>query len=163
MTDSYADYVVVLNGTANANMTVKLETLANKKRVYVSTCDIYTGDASELGASKAVARAAATGKLTFTGITGTSYTVTDLEEGATYNYHVKAVPANAEEYVESAWSETKTFALSDYSGVEGIDADNAEAVTVWYTLQGIRLAGAPTTPGLYICRQGQQTTKVVVK
>jgi hypothetical protein len=89
--------------------------------------------------------------------------VTDLEEGATYNYHVKAVPANAEEYVESAWSETKTFALSDYSGVEGIEADNAEAVTVWYTLQGIRLAGAPTTPGLYICRQGQQTTKVVVK
>jgi M6 family metalloprotease-like protein len=162
MTDSYADYVVVLNGTANANMTVKLETLASKKRVYVSTCDIYNGDASELGASKA-ARAAATNKLTFTGITGTSYTVTDLEEGATYNYHVKAVPANAEEYAESAWSETKTFALSDYSGVEGIDADNAEAVTVWYTLQGIRLAGAPTTPGLYICRQGQQTTKVVVK
>lgn len=46
------------------------------------------------------------------------------------------------------------------SGIESIDADN-DAPVEYYDLRGIRVSG--DAPGLYIRRQGNKTTKVLVK
>ena len=47
------------------------------------------------------------------------------------------------------------------SGVTDVDADN-NAEAVYYNLQGVRVAGE-LTPGMYICRQGDKVSKVVVR
>lgn len=60
-----------------------------------------------------------------------------------------------------------TWALSqvDLSGVEGIvvDAENANAAVEMFNIQGVRVNPETATPGLYIRRQGNQVTKVLVK
>ncbi len=50
----------------------------------------------------------------------------------------------------------------DHSGTEDIVVDNDSKPVLWYDLSGHRIAG-PTAPGLYICRQGNVATKVMVK
>lgn len=60
-----------------------------------------------------------------------------------------------------------TWALAevDLSGVEGIvvDAENANAAVEMFNIQGVRVNPETATPGLYIRRQGNQVTKVLVK
>jgi len=47
------------------------------------------------------------------------------------------------------------------SGIEDIIADlDPDAPVEYYTLQGMRLSTAPTTPGIYIARQGSLTRKI---
>lgn len=46
-------------------------------------------------------------------------------------------------------------------GVEGIEADNANAPVEYYNLQGVRVDNP--TNGLYIRRQGNEVTKVIVR
>lgn len=49
------------------------------------------------------------------------------------------------------------------SGVEGIEADtDADAPVEYYTISGIRVMGDPA-PGLYIRRQGDKASKVVIR
>lgn len=36
------------------------------------------------------------------------------------------------------------------TGIDGIDADNTQTPEIWYTIQGIRIDGRPTLPGLYV-------------
>jgi hypothetical protein len=80
----------------------------------------------------------------------------------TYNYRVKAVPVDTDSYRESEWSETKQFTLTTTNGVATIAAEG-EGEAEYFTLQGMRVVGAPTAPGIYIRRQGTATTKVLVK
>lgn len=52
------------------------------------------------------------------------------------------------------------------SGIDEILADSefdSNAPVEYYTLQGIRLAEAPTAPGIYIARQGTKTRKIMVR
>jgi M6 family metalloprotease-like protein len=160
LTDSFDDYVVVLNGVANSTAKVKFETPAQKNRVYLNTADIYIGDASDL-ADKAPARAASE-TLTFSGIKETSLLVSDLEKEETYDYRVKAVPVDSDNYAESAWSEKYQFTLHNSSAVSSIESNNNDSVD-YFTIQGIKIKGAPTVPGIYICRKGTRTTKLVIK
>jgi hypothetical protein len=160
LSDTFDTYTVVFNGPANATAKVKFETVANKKRVYLTTADIYLGDASEV-AAKAPARAASTA-LTFTGITENTFTVSDLQENGSYDFRVKAVPVDAESYRESAWSAKTQFTLAETSSVETVEVIN-NGVAEYFNLQGVRLNGTPTTPGIYVRRQGGKTTKVLVK
>jgi hypothetical protein len=160
LSDTFDTYTVVFNGPANATAKVKFETVANKKRVYLTTADIYLGDASEV-AAKAPARAASTA-LTFTGITENTFTVSDLQENGSYDFRVKAVPVDAESYRESAWSAKTQFTLAETSSVEAVEVIN-NGVAEYFNLQGVRLNGTPTTPGIYVRRQGDKTTKVLVK
>lgn len=51
---------------------------------------------------------------------------------------------------------------SDVSGVKAIEANATDATAEYYNLQGMRVDGA-LAPGLYIRRQGNITTKVLVK
>lgn len=46
------------------------------------------------------------------------------------------------------------------SGVTEIESEDAEEAT-YYNLQGVKVSG--TEPGIYIRRQGNKTTKVIVK
>ena len=57
--------------------------------------------------SGAPARAASTTK-TITGITGTSYNVTGMNDDTDYTFKVRAIPSNTAEYSNSAWSNEKT-------------------------------------------------------
>lgn len=53
-----------------------------------------------------------------------------------------------------------TYFTRESSGIEAIEADT-EAPVEYYNLQGVRVADP--TPGLYIRRQGNKVTKVIVK
>jgi M6 family metalloprotease-like protein len=159
LTGDYEQYCVVFNGTANAKAYICFESLAARKRVYLRSADIYKGDASSI-VSDVRARAAAE-TMTFTGITETHLLVENLETGETYTYRVKAVPTNSEEFADSKWSEKGQFTL-DNSAVSTITVDT-NAAAEYFTLQGIRVKGTPTTPGIYVRRAGSQTLKVVIK
>lgn len=52
---------------------------------------------------------------------------------------------------------------SGVSGVDNIAAADEEAEAEYYTLQGVRIAADDLTPGMYIRRQGNNVTKVIVK
>jgi M6 family metalloprotease-like protein len=160
LSDTFDTYTVVFNGPANATAKVKFETVANKKRVYLTTADIYLGDASEVSA-KAPARAAST-TLTFSGVTENSLTVSDLQENGSYDFRVKAVPVDATSFTESAWSAKSTFTLAETSSVAAVEVSNNGA-TEYFNLQGVRINGTPTAAGIYIRRQGGKTSKVLVK
>jgi M6 family metalloprotease-like protein len=162
LTDSYADYAVVFDGTANTAVKIKFETLAAGKRVYLYSADIYNGDASSLVETSTTAARAASEKKTFSGLTETSITVSDLEENGTYDYRVKAVPNDTEKYSESAWTEYGQFTLSESSAVTTPEIDNLMP-TEYYNLQGVKLSGTPTVPGLYIIKTGSKTSKVLIK
>lgn len=50
------------------------------------------------------------------------------------------------------------------SGISSVAADdNTDAPAVYYTIQGIRLAGKPDTAGIYIVKRGNKTEKILVK
>jgi len=143
---------------------VRIETIANKKRMYVSHVTIFTGDATEAPQTKAKAPSE-TGdesRRTITGITELSYNVTGLTPGATYDYRVKAVPVNDAEWNESQWSATRTIDLSQ-SGitapVTNVQTDDAE----YFNMQGLRVDNPHLAPGIYIRRQGSVTDKIVLK
>lgn len=158
LTDEYKEYAVLLNGKAGARTSVVIASTVSKKRIYLKQADVYTGDATELISQ---ARAAADyDSRTITGITGTSHTATGLKENGIYDYRVKAVPADAESFAESAWSTTATVDLST-SGIADISADAAQPE--YYNLQGIRVSSESLVPGVYIVRKGADTAKVIVK
>ena len=50
-------------------------------------------------------------------------------------------------------------------GIDQTETDNtsATAQTEFYRLDGVRLDSHPATPGIYICRQGAKTSKIVVR
>ena len=162
---SYGDYTFVLNGTANSSMKVKIETVANKKRAYIHSADIYTGDASEAKAARAMASESGDElSRVITGITGTSYTVTGLKTDGVYDYRVKAVPNDSENFDHSAWTEYGSVNLSNYSGVESVIAgDNENVAPEFYNLQGVKVAESNLIPGVYVVKRGTSVSKVLVK
>jgi hypothetical protein len=74
-----------------------------------------------------------------TGITGKSVNITGLTSGSTYQFKVKAVPVNASQATESAWSTTKNVKIS---------ASTAPAITA-----------TPTALAFGNVQAGQTTTK----
>jgi M6 family metalloprotease-like protein len=160
LTDTFTTYCVVLQGTPNSSATLTIANSAKKKRFYLESADIYTGDASEVASSKAPARVASD-KLTFTGITDTKLRVSDLEENGTYDYRVCAVPVDTNSFDTSAWTEKAQFTLSGSTAITEIAGDNTDAAAEYFNLQGVRVV-APTAPGIYIRRQGNTATKIAL-
>ncbi|MBR5638174.1 MAG: M6 family metalloprotease domain-containing protein [Muribaculaceae bacterium] len=89
-----AEYTQVLSCTTAAGQNVSFASIANQKRVIITSIEIYAGDITA-GASKEA------GEMLFPGITDTHYIVTGLEPATTYIYDVKAVYAGNK---ESNWS-----------------------------------------------------------
>lgn len=158
------DYAVVMDAADAGEVKVCFSIVAKKKRVYLYSASLWSGDADKAAARRnaAVVTGDATA-MTITGITGTSYKVTGLKEKGVYDYRVRAVPVDTENFSASSWSELKTVTLTDDAGVSDIAADaDANAPAEYFTLQGVRVSGTPA-PGIYIRRSGSVVSKVVVR
>lgn len=158
LTAQPADYTVLLEGEADTSSKVVFEITAKKKRAFIKSADIYTGDASEVAGKLAKA---GDFSRTITGIAATSVLVSDLPANDVYDYRVKAVPTDGDSFSESPWSETRQFTLDGSTGVEE-NMTECPTDAVYFSLQGIRLSGVPSAPGIYIMRQGNKTRKVRV-
>ncbi|MBQ6279246.1 MAG: M6 family metalloprotease domain-containing protein [Muribaculaceae bacterium] len=103
-----AEYTQVLDCNTAAGQNVTFATTANRKRVIITSIEIYSGDIT-------AGDAKAEGEMLFPGITGTQYTVTGLLPLTTYIYDVKAIyPA-----VESNWSNLIEVTTTELTTVAG--------------------------------------------
>ena len=121
-----AEYTQVLDCTAAAGQNVSFATTTNRKRVIITSIEIYSGDITE--------GAKANNEILIPGITGTQYTVTGLQPETTYIYDVKAVYPT----LESAWSNlidvTTLAASSAVAGDVNGDGEVTSAdITALYT------------------------------
>lgn len=157
LTTSAQDYTLTFPIEEGRQFKVRFETTAAKKRFYLYTAQIYSGE-PDADADKVVKRAAA--KQTYTDITEKSYAVSGLVPGAKYTYRVMSHPLDTETYDKSAWSEKGLLELAVLSGVVVVEETAAE--TVWYTIDGIRLSGAPEAAGVYIRVAGGKAEKVAI-
>ena len=114
-----ATYTVVLDCTPGDNQKVKLETMANGKRVVISSIHIIDGDRA--GAAKSIDFDG----VTFTGITANSYKVANLDPATTYFYDVKAVFGTK----QSNWS-NKIMVTTLGGGIYGDVNCDGEVTTV---------------------------------
>ena len=57
--------------------------------------------------------------------------------------------------------ETILFALTASAGIEDISADNV--TPEYFSISGVRMTDSNLSAGLYICRQGNKVTKILVK
>ncbi len=97
LTATDAVYTAVLTGAASTSNCIKIENLVSGKRVLLKNVKVYAGDAS---ADNAPIESGDEDTRTITDIVGTSYTVANLTENATYEYKVKAFGSSA----QSDWS-----------------------------------------------------------
>lgn len=164
LTSQAAAYAVVLDAGNTGAVKVSFATQAKKKRVYLYSASLWSGDASRSASRKKAPEVTGDATaMTITGITGTSCAVTGLKKTGVYDYRVRAVPADTEAHSPSAWSETKTVTLGDGAGVGDIVTDaDTENSAEFFTLQGVRVTGQ-LTPGLYIRRCGGKVQKVIVR
>ncbi|HJE39457.1 MAG: hypothetical protein C7K11_08455 [Candidatus Amulumruptor caecigallinarius] len=163
ITNSAADYVVLLP-QITGDFTIRIETVASKKRAYLYSADIYLGDAASASAKSRQVPVVSGDQtdMTISGITGTQYTVTGLKPGAVYDYRVKAVPTNDGEYSDSPWSATVTVDLSSASVLDYTEDSESEAAE-YFNLQGIRVNPDSMKSGIYIKRQGSESSKIYIK
>ena len=88
LTTEAADYIVVLTGVpAEADQHVTLSCIANKKRFYLYSVTIISGEE----VARAVSETGDADSRVITGITDQFYVVENLTPGATYEYYVKAL------------------------------------------------------------------------
>lgn len=57
----------------------------------------------------------------------------------------------------------KDIQVTPDTAVEAIDADDENAETEYFTIDGMRVNGAKVTPGVYIIRKGSKVSKVLIK
>lgn len=164
LTDSYKDYTIKITGTPGAKVSLGLGATAKKKRLYLKSALIYTGDASAAAApAKAPAETGDANSRTITGITGLSYTVEGLAEKGSFDYRVKAVPVDQTTAAASAWTAYNTVELS-LSGVENVGEEaDTDAPARYFNLQGIEVNASTLAPGIYIRLQGGRSEKIAVR
>jgi len=76
---------------------------------------------------------------------------------------VKFVLENADAHILSAEPlHTSISVTDDASGVEEIAVEDVDADAEWYDLTGHRVNANPSTPGIYIVRQGNKVSKTIV-
>ena len=70
------------------------------------------------------------------------------------------------------WCAFKQIEENNFNGIDGIETDDADALlpTEYYNLNGVRVVAATSgeqpaglAPGVYICRRGCKTAKVVIR
>lgn len=164
LTESYKDYTITITGTPGAKVSLGLGATAKKKRLYIKSAQIYTGDASATAApAKAPAETGDANSRTITGITGLSYTVEGLAEKGSFDYRVKAVPVDQTTAAASAWTAYNTVELS-LSGVENVGTEaDTDAPARYFNLQGIEVNASTLAPGIYIRLQGGRSEKIAVR
>lgn len=124
LTDVSTTACVVLAAADNDKVTIRA---TQKKRPMITNIVIYAGDANNEGPAP----------MLFTGIEGTSYTVTGLEPEATYLFDVKAIFADD----ETAWSQQKSVTLIDSGDPYDLNEDGQVNVGDVSELYGAIVAG----------------------
>lgn len=93
----------------------------------------------------------------------TGYTLQDREDDDSHK--IKVTNGTLEVYTHHTLSDAKSdpliLTIDDTTGIDEIAADGAQAEGEYYNLQGVRVDNP--TPGLYIKKQGNTATKVIVK
>ena len=107
-------------------------------------------------------------RVQFTGAKADANYLTPYDENSAFNGQEWSTEQPGREvkfYVEATINcNSITVICTEAAGVEDIVADaDAEAATVWYTLSGIAMNEKPSTPGVYVRRQGAKVSKVVIK
>ena len=118
-----ATYTVVLDCNAGAGQKIKFETVASGKRVILTSIHVIDG----VHAGKSID----IDGVTFTGITTSSFKVTDLDPATTYLYDVKAVFGAK----QSKWSNliSVTTLGGIFGDVNGDGEVNSSDITALYT------------------------------
>ncbi|MDE6206529.1 MAG: hypothetical protein K2M55_01850, partial [Muribaculaceae bacterium] len=75
-------------------------------------------------------------------------------------FQAYTIPCDAKEVVTPA---PAAQTITGTSGVETVAVSDSTAPAEYYNLQGVRVAADRLTPGIYIVRQGNRATKVLVK
>lgn len=167
---SFGVYTFVLDCLPEETTRLEISTAKAKNRALIRYANIYSGDASSMfdGTTVRIRRADSDNeadKITVSGITATSYTFDNLNPGERYDYRIKAIAGNTDEYADSEWSPRKTVDLSS-TGIDNV-VSGSETGTVfpaeYFTLDGIRVDAASLTPGVYVVREGTRVRKVVVR
>jgi hypothetical protein len=50
-----------------------------------------------------------------------------------------------------------------FSTVNNVKCETNDGEAIYYNIQGVRIVGTPTVPGLYVKVRGNNATKVIVK
>lgn len=150
-----AYFSVAFSGLDSQPYTVKIANKGRSKRVTLYSAMAFSGDyagSDDLDYKNALdkvltpgqaprAEESASGeRLTFTGITDTSYKVTGLAS-AIYRFRVKAVPTDLDKGKESFWSTVKEVDLTT-SGISAIDPDTLQAACVIVGSEVVATPGA---------------------
>lgn len=96
-------------------------------------------------------RAAESGRIIANGLA--AYELAPRQGVNYYSDNIRKLTANSINYLVS-----KTT-----TGVEDITVAGSEAAREYFNLQGMRVDAENLTPGLYIVRQGNNSTKILVK
>lgn len=83
----------------------------------------------------------------------------DETHGYPLDYLIKTWDDETQEHVNMIYVEYSDYA--DVAGIADVETTDTDAPVVYYNLQGVRVDDP--APGLYIRRQGNKATKVVVK
>lgn len=70
---------------------------------------------------------------------------------------------NFTEHIVAGDVEATGVFSSNVSGLDGVEADDATAPSVYYNLQGVRVGETNLTTGFYIRRQGKRAERVFIK
>jgi len=99
-------------------------------------------------------------EMTLSGVEGKSWKVDVTKASGSADSQVFATgPVN---YTIPADASKVVFSLTEATGIDSI-YDDAALPAVYFTLDGIRLSQEPTEPGVYICRRGSHSEKIIVK
>ena len=99
---------------------------------------------------EATSRAAESGRIIANGLA--AYELAPREGVNYYAGNIKKMTAN-----------TLSYLAKTSSGIEDVAVADSEAPKEYFNLQGMRVDAESLTPGLYIVRQGNNSTKVLVK
>lgn len=169
-------YSAAITGLDNTKTyAVKIANSGRSKRVTLYSAMAFAGECADAQAAdyeKVYNEAIASGseaaqaqavetvsgrRITVSGITDTSYTLTGLEKES-YSYRVKAVPADHEKALDSFWSETIVVDLS-FSGISDVAVDATSTCIIsngriiatpgarLFSVSGIEIS--PVAPGCF--------------
>lgn len=100
---------------------------------------------------------------TIEGADALTTTFSDLEVGPSESYAYRV-------FAYRDFMGSRVYSLSDDvmrvvvpSGVESVEINNNDGPVRYYRLDGVETLGRPTTPGIYLRRQGNSTEKVLIK
>ena len=146
LTDNSTEYTFVLNCSSSDKVTIG----STSNYISVSSIQIYAGDASSVNMFAASETGGETSR-TITGITNKYYTVSNLKEGGTFIYKVKAIYTDGS---ESAWSNEQEVTLNEATvatptltvtpATLSMSAYTGETATATFTVTGADLTGNVT-------------------